>query len=154
MINDIALKIAFAAELLKIGNNPNEAFKAALTIFPNDTSLALKAATHWINDPIVVAEKSRLSENVDEKEFLPTRSDLARRVWDKMQLTPFPDDFAKLAKLYGEIMGFIEKPQQNSTNVNIVQNKVMIVKDHGTDDNWKDSLKIQQAKLIDAGATS
>jgi hypothetical protein len=151
-MTEVELKLAFAAQLLKIGKNPNEAFKAALVIFPNDTSLALRAATSWINDPIVLAEKVRLTEDVGEEEFLPSRTDLLTELHTRAKGCTFIDDYTKLMRLYFEVRGMIAKPQPN-TNVNIVQNKVMIVRDHGTDENWKEGLRAQQAKLIGSGAT-
>jgi hypothetical protein len=152
MISELAFKLAFAAQLLKNGNAPNEAFKAALIIFPDDTSLALKAATQWVNDPIVIAEKLRLGDGLSDEEKLPSKAELLKEIHDKAKGTVFAEDYAKLMRLYMEVRGMISKPAL-STNVNLIQNKVMIVKNHGNDSDWNEGLKAQQARLINASAT-
>jgi hypothetical protein len=152
-MTEVQLKLLFAAELLKVGNAPNEAFRAAIVIFPDDTSLALRAATNWVTDPIVIAEKARLSKDYDEEDYLPSKHDLLREIHDKAKAAVFSEDYARLMRLYMEVRGMIAKPQPN-TNVNIIQNKVMVVRDHGTDDNWKAGVKAQQTRLINAGSSS
>lgn len=153
-MTDIQLKLAFAAQLLKIGKNPNEAFKAALVIFPDDTSLALRAATQWVEDPIVIAEKARLQEEGGEEAELPSKVDLLKEIHDRAKAAPFSEDYARLMRLYMEVRGMLTKAQQNTGNTTMVQTTVMVLKDHGSDDEWKAGIKAQQARLIDAGATA
>ena len=145
MIEDEKLKRQYALYLIK----HKEPYKAARALFPNDMRAHLYAAKEWTHDQFVVDLINEYnSENPEE--ILPTKTEYAMAVWNRMQNAAFDDDFAKLAKLYGEVRGFIEKPQ---TNVNIDQsvntNKVLVVKDKGTDEDWQKGLLQQQKKLIE-----
>lgn len=56
------------------------------------------------------------------------------------------NEFAQLGKLYADIRGFVQKEQ---TTVNIASdNRVMIVHDSGSDDEWEEALRLQQAQLV------
>ncbi len=136
-------KTAFAMELLKSPDNP---LKAALAIEPN-TGEALRMVHFWTNDGFVIAEKARLLNENGAKSFLPTREEYAKAVYDlacsacedlKDRLTAF--------RLYGDIMGFIEKPGVNINN-NVVTNKVMVVNNNGSNDEWEQKLLRQQKAL-------
>lgn len=62
-----------------------------------------------------------------------------------------PDTYAKLAKVYAEVRGFIEKPQVAvTTNVQTITNKVMVVRESGSDAEWERKLAMQQASLANA----
>lgn len=155
-MNEQELKSAFAAELLK---TPNDPFKAALAVFGADTGRALRAAHEWAKDPEVMAEQARLKGELGEMAFLPDKSELARVIWERMQGTTYAngstipttaEEFAKLAKLYAEVRGYIEKPTTNINNNVITANKVMVVKDHGDNDTWAKRLREQQKGLTSA----
>lgn len=101
------LKTAFAYELLR---TPTEPFKAALAVFPDDTSKALKVANYWPTDSFVRVELDRLKDEQGELAFLPTKADLARLIWERAQSqNTSNEDLAKLGKLYAEIMNFVPK---------------------------------------------
>lgn len=104
-------KLAFAVELLR---SPAEPFKAALAVFPNNTNKALKVANQWTADPVVMAEVQRLKDEVGELSFLPSKAELAKKLWDSANECVFKDDQAKMFKLYAEVMGFITK-ESNGT---------------------------------------
>jgi hypothetical protein len=140
--NEDAQKVAFASLLRKEG----DAFKAGLTLFPNNTNRALRIATEWPNDAKVIAELDRLDADTDPTKDLPTKVDLAKKVWDRLNKAVEDEDFVKLAKLYAEVNGYIEKPQ-NSTNVNIQQNRVMTVRDFGSEAHWESKMLDQQRAL-------
>jgi hypothetical protein len=152
-MTEVQFKLAFAAQLLKIGKNPNEAFKAALVIFPDDTTLALKAATQWVDDPIVIAEKERLLGDGGEESELPSKTELLKEIHDKAKACTFTEDYAKLMRLYMEMRGLINKPVAG-TNIQINNNKVMVVKDHGNDEEWKAGIKAQQVRLINEASSA
>lgn len=130
---------------------PDEPFTAALKLFPEDTGRALRVAHEWPNDKEVRASmRARMSEG-EEEDFLPTKAELARKVWAKMNKeTLEPDEFTKIARLYGEIRGFIEKPTTNINTNTQVLSPVMVVKDSGSDDEWEKKLAAQQNKLLNA----
>lgn len=141
-------KEAFAAALLRSPDNP---FKAALTVFGMDTGAALRAANEWIHDIYVISRCAELLEQFGEELFLPNKTALARRVFELAE-NPATDkkDKIKAYELYANIRGFIEKQTAiaNVTN-NVTHNRVMMYKDHGTDDDWERKAVQQQGKLIE-----
>lgn len=149
------MKTAFAAALLKDPNNP---FRAAMTLLdesdPGSTADAALMANFWPKDPVVVAEMNRLQSKEGELSFLPTKADLARKIWTMLDTPMEPADAAKLMKLYGEVMGHIEKP---GTNVNVdarnLSRTVMLVKSHSKED-WESKARQQQKGLTDDGKSS
>lgn len=156
--NDAELeeKKLYAAALIR----EPDPFKAALSLFKNNTNRALKAAHFWPDDPDVLAEIQRLKNDVGETNLLPNKADLARAVWQRMQGVEYgemrvpieTDDYAKLAKLYGEIMGFIEKPGTN-INVNAVIPKAISVPTFESDEEWAKIAEQQQRELLNVSRT-
>ena len=144
-ISDSKRKRQFAEFLSKL----SDPYKAAHRIFPENTKLAIQAAREWPTDRTVIDFLNEKSLSKDDVNELPTKADLARCVWDRMNEPMTEDeDFAKLAKLYAEIMGFSVKPQ-DATQVN-VQNvsNVMVVRENGDFDEWSAGLAQQQDRLI------
>lgn len=147
--NEGELKLKFAAALLRY---PSDAFKAGLEVFGTDTGRALYVASHWINDPIVNAEKQRILEDDGEMFGLPTKADVARKAWDLANAErPMEDkDRLELLKFYASLRGFVEKPKESTGegNTNVIAQNVMIVRDHGSNDEWADKVRRQQEKLL------
>ena len=137
-------KEKFAQLLLQ---EPGNLFAVALKVFPDDTKRALRAVTEWKDDP----EIKSLQEKAQELP-LPTKGEFSRVLWDKMQdRYTEPDVFAKIAKVYAEVRGFIEKPQiAVNTNVQTVTNKVMVIRESRTDEDWERKLLAQQTALTHA----
>lgn len=145
-------KATYAGLLLK----ERDPFKAALALFPNNTNRALWVANHWPNDPEVIEAKAALVQEGGNMSFLPDKAELARDIWERMQGTttadgrtipPTPDDYAKLAKLYADVRGFIEKPQNNQ-NVTVVVPKAIEVPTHGSNEDWEQAAAKQQQDLL------
>lgn len=148
-MNDDELKKKFADELLK---NPGDPFPIALALFPDNTNRALRVATEWPQDIVVLEYIANVKKEKREEDYLPTKADLCRKIWDKLD-KPFvySEDFVKLAKLYADIMGYIEKPQTNiKVDNTTVNNKVMVVKTCESDNEWEQRALRQQEKLINA----
>lgn len=152
--NESEEKAAFAALLLK---TPTEPFKAALALFPDNTSRALWVANHWVADAEVLAAIKRLKEEMGEFAGLADKSELARDIWQRMQGTqtadgrtipPTADDYAKLAKLYAEVRGFIEKPQSGPA-VQVIVPRAIEVPTHGSNEDWEAAAAKQQRELLD-----
>lgn len=131
---------------------PDDPFKAALALYPDDTPTALRIAHEWPKDRAVMSALRARIQDTDEEDYLPTKAELARKVWAKMDSGSIDaDEFAKLARLYGEVRGFIEKPTTNiNNNTQNLMQPVMVVKDNGTDDEWERKLAAQQGKLVEA----
>jgi len=138
------------AEMMLFEADP---FKAAMAVFNQDVSKALTATQIWLKDPefLKIQQETKREKG---KEYLPTKHDLARDVWEKMQAKWVePDDYAKLAKLYAEINGFIEKGPTVAINTNLTTNKVMIVKQFQSADAWEEKAVIQQQALTNNAST-
>jgi hypothetical protein len=145
-------KVAYAGLLLK----ERDPFKAALSLFPNNTNRALWVANHWPVDPEVKEAQAKLTAEGGEMGFLPDKAELARDIWERMQgtktadgrtISPTADEYSKLAKLYADVRGFIEKPQNNQ-NVTVVIPKAIEVPTHGTNEEWEQAAAKQQQDLL------
>lgn len=146
-IAENALKLKFADAILR---NPNNPWQAAQKVFPGiiNHERCNEAAHHWAGDPVVLHFKERLVDEYGPREFLPTREEAAREIYERAQKAPKMDDFNKGMKLYCDVMGFIEKPGVNVTNNNsIVQNvlRVPYVQDEGE---WEKIAVDQQENLL------
>ena len=104
------LKNIFAKEFLKDSINP---FKITSKLFPGDFKGAYKASIEWPTDPIVLTAMQSINLSEDDADRLPTRADLAELLWARMRSAE-PEDLAKLAKVYAEVRGFIEKPNNTA----------------------------------------
>lgn len=147
------LKVAFAAALLKHPKDLEGRFAAALTVTA-DTGRALFMANKWVDDADVLAEQERLVNSADEGEldFIGTKAEFAREVLDAARNAWDGDIKHKFYKLYAEARGFIVKGD-NNVNVQVNNNRVMIVRDMGSDDDWERKAQTQQRALIDVSAS-
>lgn len=140
-------KAAFAAFIF---DKPGEAYAAAkqLADDPDDVATVAEMATTWPRDPFVKSEIARLKAEQQDEDSLPTKSDLARRVWEMTAASDATiDEKIKAAKLYAEIRNFIEKPVQGNGQVATIPS-VMIVREHATDDDWEKAMAAQQDDLM------
>lgn len=143
-----AFKVKFAAALLR---EPENAFKAGVEVFGADTGRALYAATKWLNDAEVLAERTKLLQTHGARAFLPSKEDYAREVWKQATNERVPvEDRTRLLALYGDVMGFKEAAQKNAGGITINNNKVMLVKDFGNDSDWEARAAAQQHALTNA----
>lgn len=154
--NESEEKAAYAALLLK----ERDPFKAALQLFPDNTNRALWVANHWPNDDEVKAEQTRLS-NEEGDSFLLSKREFLQDIEQRMRGTvypngavipPSPEEYAKLAKLYADVRGFIEKPQ---TNVNVTTNiqRVVEVPVFQDENAWEAAAAKQQRELLNNART-
>ncbi len=134
---------------------PKDPFKAALEIFPENTNRALRIAAEWPKDPEVLEIKEKLLSNAKEGElsFLPSKTEWAREVWNMSQNKNIDfENKIKVLKLYADGRGFIEK-QSNGPVVNVNQNRVIVVRDLGTDDEWETKAAVQQKALLNVSTS-
>lgn len=154
----LKIKKLFAARLLQIDlDNPQEIFKVATEFRPDHMGEALRIAQTWPQDPDVIAERIRLTNEgfgVDEKEKIKKECiDLLLAI--ARDKTKWPEDRIKAIKELGSISGIV---QDNKTNINVnnttnvTQNRVMVVNNHGNDDEWEAQLMQQQEKLVHESA--
>lgn len=145
-------KKAFAEALMQM---PGKPFDAALQVTGTNTNRALWIATNWPNDAEVKAITAQLIEDGGEMQFLPSKADLARKVWELGNTAFEAKDRLAAYRLYGEIRGFIDKPNANvqiNNNTN-VDNRVLVVKDLGTDDDWEAKAEAQQRALVNVSTS-
>lgn len=145
MTTDEEYKRLFAKNLIEL----KDPFKAAIATFPGDNKASLRASFEWPNDPLVL-DIVKESSKPPDLDSLPSKVDLAQSIWDRMNRAIEDVDFMKLAKLYGDVRGFIDKPAQTALNVNNVTNKVMVVVDKGSDEDWEKKLLESQGRLIES----
>jgi hypothetical protein len=138
-------KRLFAEALLK---NPSDPFGVALSVIP-DTGEALRAANEWPADFEVIEHQKALLAEHGEAAFLPNKTETARLAYDMASgKKPAIKEQIEALELYGKIRGFIEKPGTTINNTTAVQvNRIMVIKDHGSNDDWERKAVAQQARL-------
>jgi hypothetical protein len=144
MDDEAEQKKAFAAEWLR---NP-DAFKAALAVVgTQDAGRALFMSNNWVIDPLVLQLKAELLDEHGAKAFLPTKEEFARSILDLAEVARATEDKLKALRLFGEVMGFIEKPTTNINNNVVTANRVMVINQKGDDASWEARLLKQQQGL-------
>lgn len=124
-------------------------FVAALELFPDNTTWSAWIAKHWPKNPEVIAFKKDLVGSGFGADELPTKDDLSRAIWDKMNGPILPDDFAKLAKVYAEVNKMIEKPSTTvSVTPQIIIPKVIEIPNFGSAEEWEAKVEKQQKDLL------
>jgi hypothetical protein len=128
--------------------DPENPFAAALQLFPNNTPRALWVASNWPVDPEALDIKNDIENGDDLDSLLAGKVELARDVWLRMKAARYDEDYVKLAKLYAEIRGFIEKANPNQNNTQIIAQKVIQVTNFGSNDDWEKAAVSQQRELL------
>lgn len=136
----------YAYEMLK---NPNDSLGCARRAFVNDDISAAQVADWWPTNPYVLEFRAQLLAEFGEDHFLPTRADIARELFSigTSAACEAKDRINALDKL-AHLLNYVEKPSSVTVNTGETNNRVMLVRDHGTDHDWEKRAKEQQAKLI------
>lgn len=145
-MNEEEQKAAYAALLLE----HKDPFRAALILFPTPqfpVQKSLRVATEWPHDPTVLTLITKLKAKGADIDMLPGKADFARRIWDLSQVAIEDKDKIAALKLYGETRGYIEKPNTN-VNVAVNNNKVMVIRDQGSNADWEAKAEKQQRNLL------
>ena len=123
--------------------------RAATTIFTRDMKTALRVSREWPEDVDVLRIKQELVAN-NEAFLLPDKASLALAVWNKMQSDGVDaDDYAKLARLYADLHGYIEKQKEAPVvNNTIILPRAIEVPTYINDDEWAAEAERQQAELL------
>ena len=127
-------------------------FLAALKMWPQDNNFAYNVSESWKADAFVLAEIEKLRTDAEAKARAPTKEELIKDLRQRANGME-DDDFIKAFRLIAEMSGHIAKPEPPQTNVTVnnTQNRVMVVKDHGSAADWEAKLVAQQAKLVGNG---
>jgi len=142
--SDLELKQQFATLLLRL----NDPFLAAKTIFEPDISRSLYVSQTWPFDPDVIKFKKTLLKQNGKAAYLPTKPEVASELHTIAKQELDTDYRLRAYELFAKIMGYIEKPGAIFNNVS--NHNVLIVKDHGTDDEWAKKVLEQQNRLTHA----
>jgi len=134
------LKVQFAKLLIKY---PDDPFKCAKLLFEPNLTLCLKVARQWPRDSEVVKFKNKILVGGKYDMLLPSKSEIASEVHSIAKNDAHTEHRLRGYELFCKMMGFVEKDGVTVNNVN----NVMVVKDHGNDDEWEMKLLDQQKKL-------
>lgn len=119
------LKLQFAALLVAHSGNANE---AAYALFKGKENYgrAWAAAEHWPSDPIVALEVERLKEDGDVGEFLPSKEQFAKAMFDRGNQSR--DDKVALGyyELFAKVLDYLPRNGQGDVNVNLIQNVIEV----------------------------
>lgn len=134
-----------------------EPFKAAYLLYPNPTD-ATKAVSivseRWHLMPEVLEYQTKLLNTEDGlRRYLPSKLEFARSLFGYANECSNHEYRIKYLELVAKVMSFVDKPLPSAVTIN--DNRVLVVKDHGTDDQWEKKTIEHQAKLVtDAAADS
>lgn len=144
-LKDVALMKRYAAEQLRA---PGRDIHIALGLIP-ETQIAIAAVNAWNNDPTVIRERLRLMEEYGERAELPTKETIAKEILELARASEHSvPDRLKAYGQYTEMMNYTGRNAGATAAVNIFSNKVMLVKDHGTNDDWEARAVSQQSGLV------
>jgi hypothetical protein len=105
-------------------------------------------AREWTHDPDVVAAMDAVPDDERALKGVPTKNDLAREAWRRVQSTLDHETAFKGIETIRKLM-YDNKAGGTTVNNTLVDNRrVMVVTDHGTDAEWEAKLLEQQEKLI------
>lgn len=150
--DEAQLTARFAAALLRHPETPDGRFAAALSVTSDTGKALLMAHKLWDSPQVIEAQRQIKAAAEDDLDFIGTKADFAREVLECARKSWDGDVQHKMYKLYAEVRGFISKADTN-VNVQVNNNKVMIVKDLGSNDDWERRAAEQQRKLIDVSAS-
>lgn len=146
------LKEQFAGLLLR-GFTP---FIAAIQLFPDDAATANDVSKLWPDDPHVMRCIAAVRAAEQAAAEPPTKLAQIKRIETRLAAMK-ADDFLKAERLIAEMSGHLERPAppsvtiQNNNSQQVIE-RVLVVKDHGTDAEWEEKARAQQAKLVGANA--
>lgn len=112
IMTELDLKRQYAEKLLKY---PNDPFKGALELFPEDTNMAMRVATEWpLDEDVVLFKKDMFDNSPDKMEFVPKKYEIATKLWERAHRPGVSDaDYVKMMDLYNKV---IEVKEEKSGN--------------------------------------
>lgn len=107
-------------------------------------------ANFWDSDPFVLKRVAFYMANVEFAELsILTKPEFALAIQVEMLDKKLPFDYRyKMFHLYARVQKFIESGQGGNRGSNIINNGLIIMSDHGTDEEWETGVREQQMKLI------
>lgn len=146
-LKDEHLKRRFAANWVK---QPDYAYPLIAEIIGTNTpylyNLSIAAYSQWPSCPFVLAEMQKIRDSMGEAALLPTRESVALEILKVAREAKSAQEKLAGYKLYNEMMGH-NKPNSGG-NLNLYTQKVLVVPDKGSEDNWSNGAVAQQQKLV------
>lgn len=131
-----------------------DASKAASRLFPYDIAARSAAVIDLPYDPLVNETIDELITKFGHEHFLPGKHELAAKIFDVAESARETDDKVKALKLYADVMGYVEKPGTVvNNNLSQTVNKVMVLREHGSEEEWEARLVEQQRRLSHASTS-
>ena len=129
-------------------------FAAALAIFGQENvGLAYQCGQEWPCDANVIRIQESLT-GVNPTHNIISKEELAAKILKATDNHFVFEDKLKGYKLYADILGYIDRGGAVVNN-NIIDNRrVMVVKDHGTPEEWERKVTAQQRRLIDVSTNT
>jgi len=138
-------KEAFALALLK---TPDEPYKAALLVFPDDITLAMEASKALPSDAYVVEYIGAIPSDEIDAIGVPTKNDVIRSIWNRLAKVVDHETFFKGTKALEPWL--LENGNNGGLGNTYNDNRsVILFKDHGTDEEWAKAAVEQQSKLVE-----
>lgn len=137
------MKRKFASVVVRTSNPA----AAALQIIPNNPGEAMRAMQDLPKDPLVIALIDHMKTEGSDDDKQPSRIDIANEILLRAKEVKDPEDYAKLMRLYCDVRGFVEKPGANVA-VDVKVASVMVVRDLGSDEEWKTKAARHQQELV------
>lgn len=139
-------KREFAAYFLK---SPQDPYAAALATDPRP-QYAIWITNTWQFDAEVQSFMKELRDEHKSAATIPTKEEFAALLISDAQKCRNSSDRLDYYKLFGSVMGYIEKPAGTVVNNNTVvdNRKVIALPSAPTIDDWETQAEIQQMKLI------
>lgn len=125
-------------------------FKAAISIVGEDhVGTALKMMNEWQKDESVKIELEKIKNECPDF-ATPGKIEVLEQFW-KIATGDRVEDKDKIAALstYAEIKGYLKSKTQQAEIVN----RVMLVKEHGSQDDWEQAALKQQGRLTERAGT-
>lgn len=127
--------------------HPDDVFKAALSVL-GDAGLALASVRQWEHDPDVIALRDELAHEAQAARLEGMRERVLLKLEDAMDKCINYEVKSKIGKVILDATKE-DAPGAGAGNTFIQNNRVLVLTDHGTDDEWLAKLRAQQARLIE-----
>ncbi len=131
----------FAEALLR---TPADPYRAARVVFPRHMQAVMFIVQEWVHDPYIKELQDQFIELNGAEYYLPSMVELAHEVYTTAIHANMTADKVKSFELYAKLRGFIDKPSNSNTNVNLnVDNRVLVIEKYS-----EAEVEASQARLL------
>ena len=122
-------------------------FNALVNVLTADYDLDVggNAMRYAIEYEQEIKDASAVILNSDPLHGIPTKRQILMEIIERARATDDDKAYASIMKLYAEISGY-EAPKRTESSV-VNTSRVMVVRDHGNDQDWRERAAKQQENL-------